>query len=812
MSTKGITNVAGMQPELQEAALENFDLIYAARGKPRPVSIYHDAQGLADETGLTLADLLDPPGGRTWNDREMALGRSLLGGLRNRIKATSDAVVAGTLDPAAARTTIAEDRFTIAKLMASLQGRGASEWGRAGRSLQEAVDPFDQLGLAQGPTEKLGLALSKRYADKLDDDVIRRISQLDADHPEDLMNFLRTMERPKFRDYAASYWYGSILSGPKTLLRNGIGNVVKLAVDTEMRAVTPLAHVLMPGLEGRRYMREVVPAHVGLLKGLPKGIQRFSFVIRNGYDPERLVRELTGRRIEKYMPIDAFLLTGDDRQLLGFIPGKAVRRTGAALNVGPRLLEATDAFFKSIAESSERYAWATRKAIEEGADDIGDRAAQLLTEQPDEMIEAAKLFAAKATYTDPMSAVGRWATQGRKVIPGGQFLLPFVHVSDRVAAALSDFIPGSKPRKLLLDVTGSKGVGEAWGKLRRGELEGSPEAADLIARQAIGGMLGMAGLAWAFQGKLVGQMPKDRDLRNDAYGAGKQPYSALYRGEWTPLRDLLGPLAGPFIAAALYHDRMQEGGDPIPATMGMTLATGSYMLDASYLQTLQDVMEGVEEGDLAKGVTQSGARIVGGFAPWSGAQRSIAQAFDLGPEGKPRVVEKEGFVDELKAGIPGLRQTLPARIGPLGEELEISTGRAGSFSPVMPTENKIADPQLEERVGRLRYTLQRHRTELGRTERKVEDAQRGAAGEAGLAGKDQELNERAAALRDTLPSVGSPSGAIDQVLDDVRELEDQVRRLRANDQLPPEIRREREIELQERMETLMRQALERLGL
>lgn len=803
MSTKGITNVAGMQPELQEAALDNFDLIYAARGKPRSVSVYHDAQALADETGLTLADFLDTPAGRLWNDREVALGRSILGGLRNRIKTTADQVAAGTLDPAAARSAIADDRFKLAKIMGSLQGQGASEWGRGLRSLQDAVGPFDTLGLAQGPTEKLGLALQKRYADVLDDDVIRRISELDADRPEDLMNFLRTMERPKFRDYVSSYWYGSILSGPKTLLRNGIGNVVKLAVDTEMRAVTPLAHKLMPGLEGRRYMREVVPAHVGLLKGLPKGIERFAYVIKNGYDPERLVRELTtGRRAEKFMPLDAFLLSQN----------KGVRAAGAGLNYGPRILEATDAFFKSIAESSERYAWATRKAIEEGAPDVADRAAALLIEQPDEMIEAAKLFAAKATYTDPMSAIGTWAAAGRKVIPGGQFLMPFIHVSDRVAAGITDFIPGSKPRKLLLNVTGTKTAGEAWDRLRLGEriVQGGPEAADLIARQAIGGMLAMVGIGWAMQGRLTGTMPRDADLRNDAYGVGKQAYSLLVRGAWWPIRDLLGPLAGPFVAAAQYHDHIQAGEDPTPATLGMTLSSANYMLDASYLQTLQDVMQGVQEEDLQRGATQAGARIVGGFAPWSGLQRGIATAMDTGPRGGPRVVEKEGFVDELKDGLPGLRQQLPARIGPLGEELEISTGRAGAFFPVVPTESKIADPALEERVGRLRYSLQRMRTEMGRVERKIDATDRAAAGVVGQEGRAGEMADRAAKLREELPPIASPAAAIDQVLDEVRALEDEIRRLRANDLLPPEVRREQEIELQRQMEEKMRAALEQL--
>lgn len=973
MSTKGITNVAGMQPELQALARENEDLIWQARGEVRPVSVYHDAKALADETGLTLDDFIQTPAGRTWNDKEMAFGRSLLGGLRERIKATADQVVAGQMDAEAGRTMLAADREKLAHVLASLQGHGATPAGRALRSLQESVDPFQ---LAATPTEKLqvglikryqdqiergaaglpevakieqkalrslqkdaaaaarktkraatretldtefsglsaefgklanrprmgldpelvahigkmaqnrlragattveeiadqvyqaarphieGLALadvkaaivqhaleggvekraaakagkvpslldpvqsalSKRYKENLSDDVIKRISQLDADRPEDLINFLRTMEKPKFRDYASSYWYGSVLAGPKTLLKNGIGNAVKLAGDTAMRPLVAPVEQALSRLQGRvpeRYARETIPATVGLFKGLPKGFERFAYVIKHGYDPERLVRELTtGKSTEKFMPLDAFLLSQN----------KGVRRAGAALNYGPRLLEATDALFKSIAESSERYAWATRKAIQEGHADVPGRAAELLLEQPEEMILSARSFAAKATYTDPISWVGSAASSIRRGPRGageladklvakggvankvlaagvrapeviGQHLMPFVHVSDRVAASITDFIPLSKPAKL------AKLIGEQ-----------SPEASELIARQVVGGAVAMVGLAWAGQGKLVGAAPKDEKLRNDFYAAGKQPYSVLIGGKWTPIRDLLGPLAGPVVTAAALHDHLQE--DPTGSRAeqvmdeagGTVIPTAKYMLDASYLQTLQDIIGAVEDdrGTWGKGITSAGARVVGGYVPWSGLQRGVATAMDAGEDGRPRVVDREGPVDEIKSGIPGLRQTLPPRLDVLDNLMGTSTGRAGAFLPIVPTENKVADPQLEEHVNRLWYTLQQTRTKLGKTEGQAEAAERGARGEAGFSGADQQLNARAQALRATLPPVAKPTAALDKTLDGVRELEDRVRRLRANKLLSEDVKRDQEIMLQERMRSLMEAALGRL--
>lgn len=645
-------------------------------------------------------------------------------------------------------------------------------------------------------------ALLTRYQAALTDDVVEKIAMF-PDDPADpaLLNFLRQMEKPTFRDFRMSYWINSILSGSKTMIRNLSGNAVRLAEQTAMRPIGAVVEAGLARAQGRapeRLLRETVPATVGVFRGIPEGVKRFAFVMKNGYDPERLVAELAGEAGEKFdagarLPISPFILSEK--------PG--VRAVGTVVTMPGRILEATDALFKVMAQTSENYAWATRKALQEGAPDIGARVAELITEQPAEMVAAGRAFAKRATYQDPMSWVGRSASALRRGVPGsdelaknlrdksglgrralavavqgpqtvGQHLMPFVHISDRVAAGITDYIPLSKPFKTA-----------------RLLAEKSPEASDLIARQAVGGALGMLGIVWANDGKLVGAAPRDEKLRNDFYAEGKQPYSILMGDRWVPIRDVLGPLAGPFVAAAMYHDHVQVGEDPGPAIAGMTLATARYMLDASYMATLQDVVEAVDQSDsgaAGRGVVAAGARVAGGYNPYAGLQRNVATAMD------PRVVEKEGFVDELKAGIPGLRQDLPARIGTLGEELEMSTGAAGGFSPIVPTESKIADPNLQEDVGRLRYTVEQHRKDFNRINAQIKDATRA---------KDR---ARVLELRASLPKGGQ---GLDAALTQVRGLEMRVRKLRASDATDDQ-KRQREMAYQNRMREILERALGRL--
>ncbi len=667
-------------------------------------------------------------------------------------------------------------------------------------------------------------SLVQRYRELLDKETVDMISKLPdpLEEPDALVNFLRQMEKPTFRDFRTTYWLNSILSGTKTAVRNLAGNFAKIGVDTAMRplgaAVEQYALAPLQGRAPARLVRETLPATAGVFRGIPDGIRKFAFVMKNGYDPARLVGELTGDAAKWHegarLPLSPFLLSQN----------RAIRAVGVPLTMPSRILEATDALFKTMAATSEGYAWATRRAIQEGAGDIPARVAQILAEQPDEMIKAQTLAAQKATYTDPSSWIGDIASAARRGIPGAdrlaeklrsrggagnralaatvqapqtvmQHLVPFIHVSDRVAASITDFVPFSKPGKLAAAFIPD----DLWQGLPapvERYLRHQPGyAADFLARQTVGAALGLLGLSWAADGKLVGSAPKDEKLRNDFYAEGKQPYSVLIGDRWVPMRDALGPLAGPFVAAAAYQDHAQVGDDPTPAIGGMVLSSTKYMLDASYMQTLEEVISAVEdgaEGKMGRGLTSAAARVAGGYVPFSGLVRNVATAQD------PRVVDKQGFIDELKAGIPGRREELPARIGTLGEELRISTGAAGGFLPIVPTENRVADPALAEDVERLRYTVARRRTEINRVVDQIKDARK-----AKDAARVRELSAQ-------LP------GASDRVQGDaaiarVRGIEQQIRKLRANENVSEDRKREREIYLQKQMQAILSKALQRMG-
>lgn len=651
--------------------------------------------------------------------------------------------------------------------------------------------------LAADPKE----GLAARYRELLDDQTIEMIATLPdpVEDPDALLDFLRLMERPTWKDYAGAYVYNNLLSGPKSLLRNVVGNTVKRWDRIVMQPLSAGFERVLAPMQGRlpeRYVQEVLPMVVGSYQGAPEALQKGLWVLKNGWDPERVVGELTGvkgsaKYYEGRLPVDPFLLSQN----------KAVRALGAVHGYGPRLMQVGDVMARTRNFSSATHAWATRTAINDvkrgTATDVAARAAELLREQPEEMIEYAQRVAREDTFQDEVSNVAKLIGAGRREDTGVGFLLNqtvrFLNVPDRIMAWLGDYTPGLRV------------AGAAWkgGKLR--QAWGTPEASDILARQAFGTALAGAAAAWAFQGKLAGNAPRDEKLRNDFYATGKQPNSVLVGGRWVPIRDVFGGWAGPVVAAAAFHDSAMTG-EPVDGEEllrragGAALGEARFLLDAGYLSTLSDTVGAIQAEPDQAGAAMSGLATrtaAGALVPWSGLQRNIAITQD------PRVVDKEGPLDEVKAGIPGLRQTLPARIGTLGEELQQSTGAAGGFLPVVPTRNRVADPGGAEDVERLRATLAAKRREVGRVEADIKTA---------IKAKN---SARIQELRQSLPfsinpETGKPSrvttARLDKIMESIRADEMRIRKLRASGK-PEDVIRRAEVEIQRKMAARLEKAL-----
>lgn len=621
-------------------------------------------ESLAARQGLTKEKLLRTKAGRAFNDEQLAVLDSTLGGLNHKIKDLASQIAAGA-DSSANRAALVQAKEEYVALLRVSIG-GGSEAGRALGSLRAFKRGMSTPGRAQAE-------IIRRYGDRLDPTDIQRIADLDT--PEAVADLVRKMEKPTYRQLAEEWWYSSILWGPTTHERNVLGNNAMLGAELAIRPVRAGVDAVLSKATGKPrdyYLGETVPAVVGALHGFQRGLARGAYVFRKGYDPEMPLDEMVG----KFARTGAFARSGN----------RVVRAIGQAHATSLRALSAADAFYKAINFTSEQYARAARKGIRSGKKGpaLSDFIVQHLDDE--DVVAGAATFSRKATFTDDPSAITKAINRVRDIIPGARFILPFTNIADRLLVRGFEYTPVA--------------LGRGGKALARGD---KAAAADLLAKGAVGtaAMVGMLGLA--VQGRTTADPPRDRSERDRFYREGKQPWSIKVGDTWVPYGQL-EPFATPLALIASAYQAYQENGEEPAADLAgkVVLSMAQHTLDASYMSSLQDFFDAMTRGDAgqakAKRLVSSTA---GGFMPASGLMRGVARSQD------PRVVDAKTIGEQIKAQVPGLREELPGRQTRFGEDAIMAGGSKGGYlasgTPLLTTK-ETPDP-IEQAMADAGYRL-----------------------------------------------------------------------------------------------------------
>jgi hypothetical protein len=620
---------------------------------------FDHVESLAARHGMTKEKLLRTKAGKVFNDEQLAVLDSTLGGVAQKMKALADEV-AGGADSSTNKAELARLRDEYVALLRVSVGAG-SEAGRALASLKAFKRGMSSEGRAQAE-------LLRRYGDRLDDVDIRRIADLDS--PEAVADFVRKMERPTFRQLAEEWWYSSILSGIPTHERNILGNIAMAGAEWAIRPVRAGVDAALSATTGKPreyYARETIPAMVGMMHGLQRGIARGAYAFRKGYDPDQPLDELVG----KFARTGAFARSSS----------RTVRAVGAVATVPLRALTAMDTFFKAVNFTSEQYARATRKGIKAGR--RGDDLAVFVQEHLDDedIVAGAAAFSRKTTFTDdPSKFTSEIVNKAKRMVPGLSFIVPFTNIADRLTVRGFEYTP----------------VGAARGvrALRRGDRAAG---ADLLAKSAVGTatMMGMVGVAMS--GRTTADPPRDPAERDRFFAEGKQAWSVKIGDTWVPYGQL-EPFATPLALIASAWQSYEENGEEPGAEIAYQVAVSmaAHTLDASYMSSLQDFFDALSRGPSGEAAGKRlAASTLSGFVPASGLQRGIARGMD------PRVVDTRaetlaGTVENaLRAQTPGLRESLPARQTRFGEDAILAGGAKGSYmasgTPLL-TSRETPDP------------------------------------------------------------------------------------------------------------------------
>jgi hypothetical protein len=271
-------------------------------------------------------------------------------------------------------------------------------------------------------------------------------------------------------------------------------------------------------------------------------------------------------------------------------PGRVVDYLGKVFGVGPKLLDGTDAYFKSIGYRMELHAQAFRQARSEGLEGaaLGQRVAAIVADPPPNIRLAAADAALYNTFSNPNGAIGQALLKMRNsggVLNPLPFVLPFVRAPINVARYSFERTP-------LAPLVGQWRADIAAGGARR----------DLaLARMAVGSTALAVAADLAMQGKVTGEGPSDPATRARLIETGWQPHAVQIGGEWHAYNPS-DPLGQTLAFAAALTEALDSGEvDPDhvaqwdEVTAGGIAALAQFASSKAYLQDLADFAQAMAE-------------------------------------------------------------------------------------------------------------------------------------------------------------------------------------------------------------------------
>lgn len=556
--------------------------------------------------------------------------------------------------------------------------------------------------------QQLELLIGGAGGRKLNMDMLEKFASLKS--PKEIGAFARKGVLAKSWDTLNEVWINSILSGPVTHAANLIGGGLR-AVGTV--AETAGAGVIK-GLRGHGFeVREAVEQTHGMLEGLLDSFgmgQRGLSFAKDSFMKDHMVGysgAVTGSQIETGL---MHAISAQNYGITSPTFAKVVDMMGTVVRLPGRLLQTEDTILSALNYRGElrKQAYRMAKAEQLSGDDLTKRMAELMN--PDTMPESLSMQAIKAmregTFTqvmDPskgaLDKLGSWMQTGKAVVPGVNFVVPFVRTPTNILRYTFDRMP------LLSQISASnRAMWEAGGAQRD----------QLMAQWAFGGSI--LGLGWYLgsQGILTGGNVLDSKAAQ--VQGGKPKYSVKIGDTWYSY-NRLDPF-GMFLAAAADTVDLtghMEVKDVEELSAAIISANAKNFLSKSYMQGVVQFFGMISDatrnptGRQGEPVEKYFRNLATGFMPLGSLQNQINKSFF-----DDTMREVTSLYDAYRARIPGLSQDLPPKRNPItGEELKYPPGAGPDMlSPVFEAVEK--DDPVSKEIARLNIEIADPKDTIGK--------------------------------------------------------------------------------------------------
>lgn len=472
-----------------------------------------------------------------------------------------------------------------------------------------------------GDSGELGDKLSELINNKAEAD---HLNDLVNENPELAGKIVRDAMKPGMNEVIFTTWYAMLLSSLKTLAKNIFSNTLMNTLDSAIVHPVAAGIGLLHGGEKVTF-RATLAGLSGLAQGSILGLKNAPEAYRRGSPSDMAERTQAYWKPENK----------------GF---------GRVLSAPMRVLSAQDQVFLDAAQNAEYFRMAHIKAAKEGlsGDDYKARVKDLLENPTKEMEKQAVKYAQMMRFQDPMEFKGlEYATRATpkdpliiKIMKGFlRILFPFPRNSDRMffAAMRNSPLGILEPQNL------------------RDFRAGGAKRDVAMARVLVGTGMAMGIYMWAANGGITGANPSDPSKK---FMINIGPMHISYQGLADPFSTTMASIATAVEDARsgtkdLYSKIFNGTKDLLGVLMSSTWATGA----SQFFQAADD--------NTGKTMQAWVGRMASSFTT-PAIVREINQDY---VDPTVRNTKQNPISDTIKAGIPGLSKTLPARHDAFGDKI-----------------------------------------------------------------------------------------------------------------------------------------------
>ena len=629
----------------------------AARGK----ITHEETQRLAEELGLTPEQLLKRRQGQALNAEQLFAARSLVQKSRQVVGALAKKAVGGSDEDLT--------RFRAAWLRhVALEEQVSGATAEAGRALSQ------QRALAKGASADARAVRDYLKAsggrEKIED-AAQAIVDLMED-PAKANHFMREAVKPRWRDKFNELYINSLLSGPVTHAVNFVGNALTTSVSFPETAMAAAIGKLTRS-EDRAFFREVGARAAGLADSSLDALKAAKKAF------------LTGEASDEVTKVENV-----HHQAIGGVAGSIIRTPTKALT-------ASDEFWSGVLRGAELRQAAWRRAAGEGGStaDIRTRFEALMRAPPEDLLKQAENSARYYTFRQPLGPVGRAVQQISNNFIFGKLIVPFVRT----------------PINILKFAGERSVVGLAMPEVRAALRAGGRSRDEALAKITFGSGLSLAAFMAAADGKISGGGPTNPSERAALLQSGWQPYSIKVGNRWVsysrfdPVSTLFG-VAADFAETGKWATTREA--DEIALKLAESIAKN--ITSKTWLSGLSDAFEVLSDPErYGRNYFQ---RLISRMAV-PALLNQTAQATD------PNLRDARTIMDAIKARVPVLSQSVPARLNVWGEP--IANGDAVGPDIVSPFyASRASNDPVKQEMARIRAPLSMPQRSLTVNGKKVE--------------------------------------------------------------------------------------------